>query len=319
VEVPGTNGGLGSVASFLVITKVGRVMRIFRIFKVFRLVRLYNRLSQVDTLMKMMVYNPGNFIMLFLVFFSIICSLILKMLEQHAQVPFQDIYSVLWYTIVTVTTIGYGDLFPTLLSSRIVMTIILLIGMGMIGSVSSNIAARLMTIGKVDEKVKKVKMDNKNRVESYKQVFDKCYVSLNPYVASIMHVFFPEELLVYEAVQDKSLSDSPLYKSKRRNSNLSMIKSTFKDIDGGASSNNGEAAPEVTIGELCLDYEMFSSSKPLSPYWTERLESISSYRKNHADNVLRYVLENKCNGKWNPELTLEVRLSSLSPISFISF
>ncbi len=47
----------------------------------------------------------------------------------------------LWWSIVTVTTVGYGDLTPVTLTGRIVATVMMLVGIALIGVVTASVAA----------------------------------------------------------------------------------------------------------------------------------------------------------------------------------
>ena len=47
----------------------------------------------------------------------------------------------LWWSFVTATTVGYGDISPTTISGRIVAMILMIVGIGLIGSLTSTITA----------------------------------------------------------------------------------------------------------------------------------------------------------------------------------
>ena len=46
-----------------------------------------------------------------------------------------------WWAIVTTTTVGYGDEYPVTWQGRIVASVIMLIGVGLIGTVSASVAS----------------------------------------------------------------------------------------------------------------------------------------------------------------------------------
>ena len=55
----------------------------------------------------------------------------------------------LWWSLVTVSTVGYGDIFPTTTAGRTVAVILILIGVGVCGYVAgfmTNIYDRKMTV-----------------------------------------------------------------------------------------------------------------------------------------------------------------------------
>jgi voltage-gated potassium channel len=47
----------------------------------------------------------------------------------------------LWWAIVTTTTVGYGDYTPVTLAGRIIATAVMIVGVGLIGTISATVAA----------------------------------------------------------------------------------------------------------------------------------------------------------------------------------
>lgn len=82
---------------------------------------------------------------------------------------------VLWFTIVTITALGYGDFLPKTWYTRLFAVITSCIGMGLMGTLSTVIAARVLAFGDMDEKIKKLSVDNQQRYLSYKPQLDYCY------------------------------------------------------------------------------------------------------------------------------------------------
>lgn len=57
------------------------------------------------------------------------------------QMTFSD---AIWWSFVTTTTVGYGDISPTSIGGRIVATVLMLSGIGLIGSLTSTITTFFM-------------------------------------------------------------------------------------------------------------------------------------------------------------------------------
>lgn len=56
-----------------------------------------------------------------------------------------------WWAIVTTTTVGYGDSFPVTWQGRIVAALIMLVGVGLIGTVSASVASWFVARRRDDE------------------------------------------------------------------------------------------------------------------------------------------------------------------------
>ncbi len=64
--------------------------------------------------------------------------------EEHTSTSGGSIHTypdALWWAIVTVTTVGYGDKFPTTEGGRVVATVLMLVGIGLIGVLTATVAS----------------------------------------------------------------------------------------------------------------------------------------------------------------------------------
>ena len=51
----------------------------------------------------------------------------------------------LWWTIVTMTTVGYGDYVPTTISGRLLAVVLMFLGVGLFGVLTSFLASAFAT------------------------------------------------------------------------------------------------------------------------------------------------------------------------------
>ena len=132
LDIPGlTFGRTEKLHSFIFLSKT---FRILRLLKSFRVARLYQKLAQQNLVVTIMVTRPVHFI--FVLFILLVCSaaIVIKILEQHAQpYPFADYANCLWFTMVTVTTVGYGDFAPKTPAAQIFTVMLMFVGIGFIG------------------------------------------------------------------------------------------------------------------------------------------------------------------------------------------
>lgn len=64
----------------------------------------------------------------------------------------------LWWSFVTATTVGYGDLSPASPGGRIIAALLMLVGIGLIGSLTSSITSYFLNTKKQEVNSEKVKM-----------------------------------------------------------------------------------------------------------------------------------------------------------------
>ena len=121
-----------------------RILRLFRLFRLLKLVR-YNRAMQHFG--RAMVVAKEQIIL----FMSITVILIyfaavgIYYFEHEAQPDkFSSIFDSLWWSIVTLTTVGYGDVYPITMGGRLFTFLILLIGLGIV-AIPTGIISSSMT------------------------------------------------------------------------------------------------------------------------------------------------------------------------------
>ena len=74
-------------------------------------------------------------------------ALIITFLEKG---DFVEIKNSLWWTIVTMTTVGYGDIYPITTGGKIFTSIITLIGIGIVAIPTGLLASSLTSITQKD-------------------------------------------------------------------------------------------------------------------------------------------------------------------------
>jgi len=128
--------------------RIVRLFRLFRMFKMFRYSRAIQRLKQAFLTIK-------EELVLFLIatgFLLYISSVGIYYFENNAQPEqFKSIFHCLWWAIVTLTTVGYGDAYPITTGGKIFTSIIALIGIGVVAVPTGLIASALTKVIKDEE------------------------------------------------------------------------------------------------------------------------------------------------------------------------
>jgi len=132
-----------------------RALRAFRIFRIFRALKLirYNRaLNRFNIASKI----AKEELILFLILTSIfvfIASAGIYFFENEAQPEnFSSVIHSGWWAIVTLTTVGYGDVYPITVGGKIFTTFIVLIGVGIVTIPAGLVASALSKAREIEAK-----------------------------------------------------------------------------------------------------------------------------------------------------------------------
>ena len=100
-----------------------------------RAIRYSRRLASIDYLA---VYAVG---------LILIGSTIVAAVETGGQGEIQTYADALWWALVTVTTVGYGDVTPVTVAGRTVATVLIVGGVGLFGALTANLASWFIRAG----------------------------------------------------------------------------------------------------------------------------------------------------------------------------
>ncbi|WP_104735665.1 ion transporter [Hanstruepera ponticola] len=120
-----------------------RALRFLRLFRILKLVRYNRAMIQFTTAIKSAKEEIllFLFITLILIYFS---SVGIYYFENEAQPEhFSSIFDSLWWAIVTLTTVGYGDVYPITVGGKVFTFFILLIGLGIVAIPTGIISSAL--------------------------------------------------------------------------------------------------------------------------------------------------------------------------------
>jgi len=131
-----------------------RSIRIFRLFRLFRIFKLLKYGSALDRLI--LAFNEiKKELTIFLIgaiFFIYVSSIGIYYCENQLQPElFKSVFHSMWWAVTTLTTVGYGDMFPITLGGKLFTTLVVLIGMGMVAVPTGLIASALSKSFKDEE------------------------------------------------------------------------------------------------------------------------------------------------------------------------
>jgi voltage-gated potassium channel len=147
---------IGSVPSFgfFPISGLLRLARISRLARVTRILRGSNRKELVADV----IQNRGQYALFITVLSALLVLTVSTVLviQFESGSPDANITTggdALWWSFVTITTVGYGDQFPVTALGRLVGVFVMFAGVGIIGSLASILASVLVPQPEPDDSV----------------------------------------------------------------------------------------------------------------------------------------------------------------------
>ena len=107
------------------------IVRTFRLIRVFRVFKLFSFLEEGDRLMQSLLVSSRKIFVFFLFVVIMVISLgtLMYMVEGHQTgTQFTDIPTSIYWAVVTMTTVGYGDIAPMTPMGRFLSALVMLLG-----------------------------------------------------------------------------------------------------------------------------------------------------------------------------------------------
>ena len=108
------------------------------------MVRMLRR-ADYETIGDLVVERRAQSTLLFAIFAAIVvlevaAILIIGAEAKSLQANIQDANDALWWTIVTMATVGYGDKYPVTFSGRVIGVFVMIVGVGLFSVLTSFLA-----------------------------------------------------------------------------------------------------------------------------------------------------------------------------------
>ena len=118
-----------------------RSLRALRLFRALRSLRIIIALKRgIKPILDVLIKNSLHYVTLITILLIILSGIAFSWLE-HQDISIQGIFQGAWWAITTVTTVGYGDLYPESPKGRILAVAVMIIGIGFVAILTANIAS----------------------------------------------------------------------------------------------------------------------------------------------------------------------------------
>jgi voltage-gated potassium channel len=145
---------LGSIPSFglFQLSALLRLARLSRLARISRLMRGQARKELVEDVLR----NRGQYAAFITILSAgaVLCVSSILVLQFESKSPAANITSggdALWWAVVTITTVGYGDKYPVTTLGRLTGVSVMFAGVGIIGALASILASILVPPAKMSE------------------------------------------------------------------------------------------------------------------------------------------------------------------------
>jgi len=122
---------LNSLFSFF---RVFRLLKFTRLLKLTKLLRLYGFIGKIKNKLDRFLHTNGFIYMIYISLTLILSSSFIMMYVEK-----QSFFDALWWSIVTCTTVGYGDISPATPFGRVVAIFLMIFGIGFISMLTGTI------------------------------------------------------------------------------------------------------------------------------------------------------------------------------------
>ncbi|MDD1608571.1 MAG: TrkA-N domain-containing protein [Methylococcaceae bacterium NSP1-2] len=260
-----------ALIDLLAIISIYRPLQILRIFLIFRLLKLFRYFNNIKLFADVLASKRFELYTLliflgFLIFIGTISIYLLEHRDNGKQIG--DLFDALYFTIVTVATVGFGDISPKTGGGRLVAIAMIFSGIGVLAFFTSIIVAAL------SEKVQELR-DQKTHTE------------LNRYSNFVIICGFGRvgQHIATQLEKDKQHfviidnNEERILKAKRRGYLAIHADASRNKILKSAGINNKATAVLCTTGSDVINVYITLTSRHLNP--TIRIIS----RANHQENI----------------------------------
>ena len=146
-----------SIAPFYLMSGIDmRAIRVVRLFRIFRILKLARYSKAIRRFGKAIAIAKEEIILFMLAALILIylAAVGIYYFEHDAQPDkFQSIFHSLWWAVATLTTVGYGDVFPITTGGKLFTFVVLAVGLGIVAVPTGLIASALTRVREKEDEI----------------------------------------------------------------------------------------------------------------------------------------------------------------------
>lgn len=132
---------LSIIPSFVILNRAFKLLRISRLLKVLRVFKFLRYSRNIRVLTKVMRKEKSILMTVFFIAIGYIFVTALIMFNVEDSIMFEDFFDALYWATTTLTTVGYGDIYPATNLGRVISMFSAILGVAVIALPSGVITA----------------------------------------------------------------------------------------------------------------------------------------------------------------------------------
>jgi voltage-gated potassium channel len=135
----------GHWVDVLALIPTTRALRLLRLARLLRLVRAFAGIYRALASMTALAQHRGLGVLIGAwAAVMVICSLALYAAENGTNQAIESPLDALWWGIVTMTTVGYGDVYPVTPEGRLAASVLMILGIGLFSAITAIVTSFLI-------------------------------------------------------------------------------------------------------------------------------------------------------------------------------
>ncbi len=273
-----------AIIDLLAILPAYRPLRVFRIFVLFRFLKLLRYTRSINQFVEVLANKRFELLtlLLLLMFVMLTGAIAIYVLEDMKNPNIQNIFDAIYWSLVTISTVGYGDISPISDLGRVIAMIIILFGIAMISFATSVIVSAFSE--KLDELKEERVIDNINKSGEFliicgygqmsKMFLRQADIKNHKYIIIEKDPNRVQEAIKdgYEVIQDDASRHDVLNRFNTDNSHVSVLCMSHDDVENIYITLNAKSiSPKIRViarassSEIVSKYERAGADHILLP------------------------------------------------------
>ena len=128
------------------------VLPFFRPLRILRFARVLRPLMAAGILAQVLRKRSASWALVAAAIAIAVATVFVGIVERNVEDGIQDWGTVIWWGLATITTVGYGDVVPVTTIGRIVGVFLMIVGIGVFGILTANVAAWFVEQGQEEDR-----------------------------------------------------------------------------------------------------------------------------------------------------------------------